>query len=72
MPPIVSATITNSYDGLPPSPTDSLGEPTFLDPAFFNLSNRMANLADMRPNAELYAMGRDLPVPDPAPSQAAR
>jgi uncharacterized peroxidase-related enzyme len=34
--------------------------------AFFNLSNRMANLADMRPNAELYAMGRDLPVPDPA------
>jgi uncharacterized peroxidase-related enzyme len=31
--------------------------------AFFNLSNRMANLADMRPNAELYAMGRDLPTP---------
>lgn len=26
--------------------------------AFFNLSNRMANLAAMRPNAEFYAMGR--------------
>lgn len=40
--------------------------------AFFNLSNRMANLADMRPNAELYAMGRDLPVPAATPPQAAR
>ena len=38
--------------------------------AFFNLSNRMANLADMRPNAELYAMGRDLPVPDVPASRA--
>jgi uncharacterized peroxidase-related enzyme len=38
--------------------------------AFFNLSNRMANLADMRPNAELYAMGRDLPVPGAPPSPA--
>lgn len=26
--------------------------------AFFNLSNRMANLAGMRPNAEFYTMGR--------------
>jgi len=26
--------------------------------AFFNLSNRMANLAGMRPNRELYTMGR--------------
>jgi len=26
--------------------------------AFFNLSNRMANLADMKPNAEFYTMGR--------------
>jgi len=26
--------------------------------AFFNLSNRMAHLADMRPNAEFHAMGR--------------
>ena len=27
--------------------------------AFFNLSNRMANLADMKPNAEFYTMGRE-------------
>jgi uncharacterized peroxidase-related enzyme len=27
--------------------------------AFFNLSNRMANLAAMRPNREFYAMGRN-------------
>jgi uncharacterized peroxidase-related enzyme len=27
--------------------------------AFFNLSNRMAHLADMRPNEEFYSMGRD-------------
>jgi AhpD family alkylhydroperoxidase len=40
--------------------------------AFFNLSNRMANLAEMRPNAELYTMGRDLPVPEAAPPQAGR
>jgi uncharacterized peroxidase-related enzyme len=26
--------------------------------AFFNLSNRMANLAGMRPNREFYTMGR--------------
>ena len=26
--------------------------------AFFNLSNRMAHLADMRPNAEFHTMGR--------------
>jgi uncharacterized peroxidase-related enzyme len=26
--------------------------------AFFNLSNRMANLAGMRPNREFYGMGR--------------
>jgi uncharacterized peroxidase-related enzyme len=26
--------------------------------AFFNLSNRMASLTDLRPNAEFYAMGR--------------
>ena len=26
--------------------------------AFFNLSNRMANMAAMRPNAEFYTMGR--------------
>jgi uncharacterized peroxidase-related enzyme len=26
--------------------------------AFFNLSNRMANLAAMRPNLEFYSMGR--------------
>ena len=27
--------------------------------AFFGLSNRMANLTSMRPNAEFYALGRD-------------
>lgn len=27
--------------------------------AFFALSNRMANLTDMRPNAEFYGMGRE-------------
>ena len=27
--------------------------------AFFNLSNRMAHLADMRPNEEFYDLGRD-------------
>jgi uncharacterized peroxidase-related enzyme len=26
--------------------------------AFFNLSNRMATVADVRPNDEFYAMGR--------------
>ena len=26
--------------------------------AFFNFSNRMANMAAMRPNAEFYTMGR--------------
>ena len=26
--------------------------------AFFNLSNRMASLGDLRPNREFYAMGR--------------
>jgi uncharacterized peroxidase-related enzyme len=26
--------------------------------AFFNLSNRMASLADFRPNAEFYSLGR--------------
>ena len=29
--------------------------------SFFALSNRMANLTSMRPNAEFYAMGRQLP-----------
>jgi uncharacterized peroxidase-related enzyme len=28
--------------------------------AFFALSNRMANLLDLRPNDEFYAMGRDI------------
>jgi uncharacterized peroxidase-related enzyme len=28
--------------------------------AFFNLSNRMASLADIRPNAEFYPLGRTL------------
>lgn len=27
--------------------------------AFYNLSNRMAHLADMRPNAEFYTLGRE-------------
>ncbi|MFB6187570.1 MAG: alkylhydroperoxidase, partial [Halobacteriaceae archaeon] len=27
--------------------------------AFFNLSNRMSTLADMRPNDEFYTLGRD-------------
>jgi uncharacterized peroxidase-related enzyme len=27
--------------------------------AFFNLSNRLAHLADMRPNEEFYALGRE-------------
>jgi len=27
--------------------------------AFFNLSNRMSTVADMRPNEEFYQMGRD-------------
>jgi len=31
--------------------------------AFFALSNRMANMADMRPNEEFYIMGR-LPAPE--------
>ncbi len=30
--------------------------------AFFALSNRMANVSSMKPNAEFYAMGRDLPA----------
>ena len=29
--------------------------------AFFNLSNRMAHVADMRPNEEFYRLGRDNP-----------
>ena len=29
--------------------------------ALFALSNRMAHLANMRPNDEFYALGRDLP-----------
>ena len=29
--------------------------------AFFALSNRIANVTDMRPNVEFYAMGRDHP-----------
>jgi uncharacterized peroxidase-related enzyme len=29
--------------------------------AFFNFSNRMANMAAMRPNAEFYTMGRNMP-----------
>ncbi|PSP81098.1 alkylhydroperoxidase [Halobacteriales archaeon QS_1_68_20] len=29
--------------------------------SFFNLSNRMAHLADMRPNEEFYQLGRDSP-----------
>ncbi len=29
--------------------------------AFFNFSNRMANMAAMRPNAEFYTMGRGQP-----------
>ena len=33
--------------------------------AFFALSNRMANLASMRPNAEFYALGRDFSVSPP-------
>ncbi|MBJ3776752.1 peroxidase-related enzyme [Acuticoccus mangrovi] len=28
--------------------------------AFFGLSNRMANVTNMRPNAEFYTMGRDI------------
>ena len=31
----------------------------------FALSNRMASLTSMRPNAEFYALGRDFPVADP-------
>jgi uncharacterized peroxidase-related enzyme len=27
--------------------------------SFYNLSNRMAHLADMRPNEEFYRLGRD-------------
>jgi 4-carboxymuconolactone decarboxylase len=27
--------------------------------AFFGLSNRIANVTDMRPNPEFYGMGRD-------------
>jgi len=34
--------------------------------AFFNLSNRMANLAGMKPNAEFYSMGRGEVTPRPA------
>ena len=30
--------------------------------AFFALSNRMANLTSMQPNAEFYALGRDFSV----------
>jgi uncharacterized peroxidase-related enzyme len=29
--------------------------------AFFSMSNRLANMAAIRPNAEFYTMGRDLP-----------
>ena len=34
--------------------------------AFFNLSNRMANMAGMKPNAEFYSMGRGEATPRPA------
>ena len=34
--------------------------------AFFALSNRMANLTSMQPNAEFYALGRDFSV-SPSP-----
>lgn len=38
--------------------------------AFFSLSNRMANLADLRPNAEFYEMGRGpAPAPRSGPSR---
>lgn len=31
--------------------------------AFFSMSNRLANAADLRPNPEFHALGRDAPVP---------
>lgn len=36
--------------------------------AFFGMSNRIANMASLRPNDEFYTLGRDLPAraPDPA------
>lgn len=34
--------------------------------AFFNFSNRMANLAAMRPNPEFYTMGRAQAAKPPA------
>ena len=33
--------------------------------AFFALSNRMANLLDLRPNDEFYALGRDIQPREP-------
>jgi uncharacterized peroxidase-related enzyme len=76
-----AAKMTRESGALDPSDLARLREHGFSDSdiwdigavaAFFNLSNRMANLADMRPNAELYAMGRDLPVPTHPPSPAGR
>ncbi|MBF2754526.1 MAG: peroxidase-related enzyme [Gammaproteobacteria bacterium AqS3] len=32
--------------------------------AFFAMSNRMANLVGIKPNAEFYSMGRDIPLPE--------
>jgi len=35
----------------------------------FALSNRMASLTSMRPNAEFFALGRDFPIADPIAAQ---
>ncbi len=54
--PPVSGTTTSS-GWTPASPTSHLGHRRV--PAFFNLSNRLAQLADIRPNDEFYNRAAD-------------
>lgn len=59
--------VTSSSAAIEPADLEAMRAHGFTDSdiwdigavaAFFNLSNRMANLAGMRPNREFYTMGR--------------
>ena len=61
--------VTSHSDAIEPADLEAMRGHGFTDSdiwdigsvaAFFNLSNRMANLAGMQPNAEFYTMGRVL------------